>query len=43
MRESPSLEMLKHKKLEHFVKWFRGNGRTQSKVGLDELGGLFQP
>lgn len=41
--ESPCLEMLKHNKLGHFVMWFSGNGGTQSKAGLDELGGLFQP
>lgn len=41
--EEPSLEVLKHKQLGHFVMWLSGNGGTWSKVGLDELGGLFQP
>lgn len=40
--ESPCLEGLKHKQLGHFVMWFGGNGGTGSKVGLDELGGVFQ-
>lgn len=41
--ESPRLGVLKHKQLGHFVRWFSGNGDTQSKVGLDEPGGVFQP
>lgn len=36
--QSPSLGVLKHKQLGHFVMWF-----TWPKVGLDELGGVFQP
>jgi len=41
--ESPSLEVCKNVWVFHFGTWFSRHGGVGLMVGLDDLGGLFQP
>jgi len=43
MVESPSLQVFENLKMWHFRTWFSRHGGVGWMIGLDDLGGIFQP
>jgi len=41
--ESPSLEGFRRMQIRYFGTWFSRHGGVGLAVGLDDLGGLYQP